>query len=194
MKKLAEQGSWIVTVPLILANVAYLYFFFLPGKQEVEAMRDDIASTQAYLATAASRPMEIEHTLQKLDQAKAFTDQWQRSAPRTERVSQYFGEINRRAGAASVAVTRFEPREIEEMEHLDRISLYLGTEGTFEQTFQLLKQLEQLPGTVWVDSLRFRSRRAPRGLPNSVVRDAANASVQSEINLAIFAAKTKDSN
>lgn len=191
--KLDKGGNWIVAAPLVVVNLIYVVFFFLPGQKEIEGMRQEILDTQMYLATAAIRPAEIERVGGELELATAYNEEWRKDAPYADSIARLFSEINRRAGDAGVAVRRFEPRQIDEMAHLDRVTLQLSTDGSFEQMFQLMRQLESLPETVWVDALQFRARKVPTNLA-STLTGSADASVQSELNLAIFAAKSEDSN
>ena len=191
--KIDKHNNWVLVAPLVALNVAYLVFFFLPGQKEIAAMRTDILDTQRYLADAALRPAEIERVGKQIENAETHTDAWRELAPSADNVARLFSEINRRAGTAGVAVTRFEPRQVDEMDHLDRITLHLGAEGSFEQMFRLMRQLEQLPESIWIDSMHFRTHHSPSNILNSALSETDTASVRSEITLAIFAAKSKDS-
>ncbi len=191
MKSLLNRGSWMVTVPLVAINLAYLYFFFLPGKGEIESMRSDMDSKQQYLAASASRLVEINRVQHQLESARQYNDRWQRQSLRAEDASRLFSDMNRHASNAGVAVTRFEPRHGEEMDYLSRIPLRLASKGSFHQIFRLLGELEKLPETVWIDSLQFRALKQSSDFLSADADEGA--SVQSDINLAIFAVKTEDS-
>jgi len=194
MKAFNKRGSWIVTIPVILVSVAYLYFFFLPSKRKIAAVRAEIAAKQAYLSEAVTRAAEIHEVETELAAAQAYRRQCRADCPHSGDVGRLFGEINRRARQSGVDLTRFEPNPAEELASLDRIALRLGSQGSFAQVFELLRGLEELPATLWIDSFRLTARRGPAGMIGSAAATAMpSARVESELSLAIFATKDGDS-
>ena len=176
MKSLAPRSSWVITIGLVAVSIGYLYFVFIPARRNIEKLREEVTQKQAYLtqlpglkSSLASAELELSHTQQ-------YVDQWRSKAPVAGELSSTYGAIHRLVTAAGVEVGKFDPQNVTNLETVRKIPIRLTAGGSFVQLHALLRGLEQMPASPWVENLRIE-----RG------KDA-EAPLKGERTLAIFAA------
>ena len=174
MKTKTGHSSWIVTLPLVAAAVAYMLLFYLPGKRTIGELQDQIKTKQDYIAVADSRLTALRIARQKYDQTQAYSAAWLRTAPAQEELSSLYWKINELAKAAGTTITRFDPQPPVPYDTISQIPLGLGCTGSFAEIYEFLRGLEGLPAEMWVSALRLEKI------------DRARGTVDCELTLAIF--------
>jgi Tfp pilus assembly protein PilO len=150
-----KQGTWMVTVPVAALAAGYVYFFFLPNQKAIDAMQRDYAARQAAVVDAESLVPAIEAATTALEETRKTSTAWKDSAPSEEQLNELFGGITGLAKVAGTTPSRFEPQAVVVDETLQRVPVVLGCSGQFSQTMQFLRDLENLPQTIWVESGRW---------------------------------------
>jgi Tfp pilus assembly protein PilO len=181
MARKGYRGTWIVTIVLAASAVAYLVLVFLPGRRAMGEFQQELARRQGYLAQNSGISRALASAEQELDKAEAHYAAWKQRAPGEGQLSTLYGKINELAKAAGTTTTRFDPKPVESHEQVREIPLTMGCSGTFAQLFDLLKSLESLPGTIWIDTVQFRK-----------VTEKSEA-VACEINLVVFVNNSENS-
>jgi len=150
------KRSWIVTVLLAGASVAYVFLVFLPGQQAAAKLREELREKQQYVISAERLLIAIEDARAETAAAEGFAEQWrQRSADRHS-ISRVFASMMALAKEQQVVVTRFDPQPRVEMETVHQIPLVLSCEGEFSQVFAFLASIERLPTVCWMDDLSMK--------------------------------------
>jgi len=177
MKSKIPRGSWIVTVPVAVVGVIYVVFFFLPGKRAIGELRDRIQAHQEGIDQAAMVAAVLPAVQKDLKKAEDYNTAWEKNAPAVAEAAALHGKINALALAAGAELTRLDPGE-----RIQQIPLSVRCTGSFAQISGFLRSLEELPETLWIDSLNLESPEENRGI------------VQCEITLVVFADNPGNSN
>lgn len=174
------RGNWLLTVPLAGLTVGYVWLFDLPARRVCTQLRSELAASQASAAQGPLVLAQIAQTEGQLARTNEFVQAWRENSPSGGAGSAVLlGQISRLACDAGTRTTRLEPIKSEDREELRTLALTLVCQANFEQAFQLLRSLEGLPQSIWVDSVRIE-------------RKTANGeNVQCELKLAVFVDKSE---
>jgi Tfp pilus assembly protein PilO len=181
MNHRTRPGSWIVTVSLVAAAVAYMLLIFLPGRRAIGELREQLGRKQSFLAQNASLAQALTAARHELEKAETYCAAWKQRAPAEGELSALYGKINELTKAAGTITTRFDPKPVAVHERTREIPVTMGCTGTFAEVFALLRSLESLPPTIWLDTVQFKKN------------GETGASVAAEINLVVFANNSEDS-
>ncbi len=165
MKTTIGHNSWIVTVPLVAAAVAYIALSFLPNRRAIGEAREQIRKKQDFIVQAGGLATALRTVEDQLVRAQAYNAAWERNAPGEGELSTFYGRINELATAAGTTLTRFDPEPAVRYEKISRVPLAIGCVGSFAQICRFLEGLERLPPVIWISELRL-SRTGQEG--NSV--------------------------
>jgi Tfp pilus assembly protein PilO len=114
----------------------------------------------------------------QLRQANAYYKAWRETAPPGTGSAVLVGEVSRLARAAGARTTRLEPATAIDYEELRSVPLTLVCLGSFEQAFELVRGIEALPQSVWIDDLRIERR------------DVKQEDLNCELRLVVFTGKS----
>ncbi len=169
-----RQSSWIVTLSLAAIAVVHLTLVWLPGRRAVKEMREQVETKQTFVAQATQLSAALIGVQQELDKAESVVAQWEKTAPGKRDIPELYGKINALAKDARLAIGRFDPQPFIVHERLHEIPLTMSCSGTFAQLYEFLRDVERLPATIWVESMRLE-------------KAATNTKeVQCELNLVVF--------
>ena len=172
-----RYNSWFVTLPVVGVSLAFGLWFYRPTRDEIRELQAELELKQASLVEAATLPDRLARMQTEMRETREFVRTWRAAASR-KNLPVVFGEISRIVAESGAQSTKFHPEPLIAQRFLDRVPLTLACQGTFDQIFRLLCQLERMPQSVWVDDLRL-------------VRSAKNESaVTCELKLEIFADKS----
>lgn len=181
MKLIEKHKSLVATIAMAAASVAFVILVFLPGQTKTQAFRDQLRNKRASIAGATLLKASAARLESELQRARAFTQEWKERAPDEARMPQTFGLIYESAQQSGATISKFEPQNATTMHTIRRVPLLLTSRGTFAQISKILFSIEQLPMTIWFDSLRFTPSRE-------------NAQrIECEAKLVVFADKTGNS-
>ena len=187
MKTGIRRSSWIVTVPVAAAAVAYITLSFLPNRHAISEARNQIKEKQDYIVQAGSLDNALRIAEEELEKIRACTTAWQRQAPVEGELSALYGQIHELAKATGTAVTRFDPEPVVRYERISRIPVGMACVGSFAEICGFLEGLEGLPLEIWVDELRLG-----RVIQGGQVGQEGQ-SVSCELTLAVFVNNSENS-
>jgi Tfp pilus assembly protein PilO len=156
-KKAHAQSGWTLTALPIVVVAVYLTFVWLPGHQAVTALHDQVESKQQFVVQAAGLPAVLAACQQELQRAEAAVAQWENAAPRKRHLAAYFEKINVAAKEAGLAVARFDPQPLVVHERIQEIPLVIDGSGGFVHIYDFLRNVERLPPTIWVESIKLEN-------------------------------------
>jgi Tfp pilus assembly protein PilO len=181
-----------VTLLLGGGAMAYAFAVFLPTQRSTALLQAEIDANQDYIHQAESTTGAFAAVEQQLRDARGFAHQWQASAPQAAHLAPMLGAITRCATEARVTGLQFDPRPAQPLAAISRVPLVLACDGAYEQIFQLLRKLEALPQTVWIDDLRIAVASDGNAAAASGAREDKQ-SVHCELTLVVFADNRKES-
>jgi Tfp pilus assembly protein PilO len=181
MKTSVRRSSWIVTIPVAAAAVAYLCLCFLPESRVIGEARDQVRQEQNYVVEAARRVEVLNAAVEELRQTQAYNATWVRHAPTERDLSAAYGEIHDLAKASGATITRMDPEPPVRYETVSRTPLKVECVGSFVGICGFLERLEGLPQEIWVTELHLERSREERG------------PVLCQMTLGIFASNPEDS-
>jgi Tfp pilus assembly protein PilO len=149
-----RYNSWFVTVPLLAGGLAFVFWFYRPTQRQIGDMQGELELKQAVLADAAALPLRLKQTNQELRDTRAFVAAWQRTAAEKS-LAAVCGDLAGIVAAAGAKATKFEPEPAARYRYLTRSPCTLACEGTFPQIYQVLRQLERMPQTIWVEDVQI---------------------------------------
>jgi Tfp pilus assembly protein PilO len=168
-----QPRSWLITGLLAGGALAYLMFGFLPAQRSISRLRSQVNERQQHILQAQGLIGPLEQTAQQLARTRAVSDNWHESAPDHHELAGHMARLTAAARSASVALERFDPLPPVELATLSQHAVSVELSGEFAGIFEFLRQVEQLPGSVWVRDLRLTVQ--PDG-----------STVQGELTLTIF--------
>ena len=151
MKTTIRRNSWLVTVPLAAAAVAYISLSFLPERRAIGKARQQVRQKQDYIVRAGSLATALQIAKQELKKTGTYNTAWEQHAPAQAELSGLYGKIHELAKAAGVTITRFNPEPVVRYEKISRIPIGMGCVGSFAQICEFLEGLEGLPLKIWAN-------------------------------------------
>lgn len=179
MKEIFNKGNWLLTLPLAAVGVVYLYFLFLPAQHEIDRLRNDLQAQRQSVTELHVRQRKIYETNEDLQRAERFVGDWKQS--NRDDAASVLAQISDEVEKSGVQTIRFDPEATVRFETLRKTPLMLGTQGDFQQVFHMLRQLEALPATIWIE--HFHVEAAERG----------EHPLSNEVTLAIFTGNAENS-
>jgi Tfp pilus assembly protein PilO len=170
-----RRGSWMVTLPLAGIAICFMVFLWLPGHRALKEKRRQIELKQQFVNQAADMSDALTAVEKQIQAAQTTVTDWEKSAPQKKDLPSLYGKINALAKDAGLAVSRFDPESPIKHQQVHEIPITIACEGRFRQVHEFLRGLEQMPQTIWVESLRIDKQRETGG------------NVQCSLNLVVFA-------
>jgi Tfp pilus assembly protein PilO len=172
--KKGRPQTWLITLLLAAAAIAYVVFLFLPSQRSIDELRSQVQERRQQIMQSQSLTRTVSHAHQRLTAAQGIGQEWRTMAPRQAQLVTHFARLTQQAEAAGVALDRLDPLPAVELNLIAQQNVTMQFHAPFAATFDLLKRLETLPGTLWVRDLRLHA--------NS---DADNT-LRGELTLTIF--------
>ena len=180
MIRTLKKGNWLLTLPLVIVGIAYLYYLFLPGKAEINRLRAEVKAKQRQVSDANFIKLEIHKTQQKIDQTRQYIEKSRaQQAHEPSRVLASIGDEVQRSG---VRASTFDPQPSIRHEAVKQTELALGVDGQFAEIFDMLRRLESLNANIRIQQLTIK---AVEKMPNTL---------SSKVTLAIFSVNRDNSN
>lgn len=155
MKTTIRRSSWLVTVPLAAATVAYISLSFLPERRAISKARQRVRQKQDYIVRVGSLGAALRIAKQELEKTGTYNTAWEQHAPAEGELSALYGKIHELAHAAGITVTRFNPQPVVRYEKISRIPVGMKCVGGFAQIGEFLEGLEGLPMEIWANELEL---------------------------------------
>lgn len=182
MNKLhGRSQSWIITLLLVGASVAFLSVVFLPGKRAIGELRDELRTSQEFVAAAGSLSVAIDAAQEELDRTRQYNAIWRPKPADSAGVATLFGSIAQEIKRSGAVSTRFAPQAETAYVGMRKIPLNVSCEGAFEALHGLLVGLETSCPGVWVTNVEF-GRSSENG-----------QTARCDLDLVIFAENDKSS-
>lgn len=156
MKKSTRRNSWIVTVPLAAAAVAYFTLSFLPERRATAEARQQIKQKQDYIVQAGGLAAVLRTAETELKRTRAYTAAWQERAPVEGGLSATYGRIHELAKAVGAKVTRFDPEPAVRYETISQIPIKMECGGPFAGICEFLEGVEKLPLVIWAEEVTVK--------------------------------------
>jgi Tfp pilus assembly protein PilO len=181
MPSTKRGNSWLITVPVTIAAIAYVSLMFLPNKRAIDRLREEIRSKQEYLAEANGLSNQVASREQELAKTREYVASRQKYLPQESDLPALYARIHEAAQAAHARVTRFDPQPAVPYERLRRIPVTLTCSGSYQHMVELLRGLEGMPSAVWMEVVKIDK-----------VGDSAK-DVNCELSLVVFSGSSENS-
>jgi len=181
MKRPLVAKSYLVTVPLAALALAYVIFVFLPRQENIAHTRSEIQSQRQFIATTQAIRPTILALEEELAETRRRADLWRSQVPDAAAMTRLQGEIQNAGQASGATITRFNPQPPVEYQAIRQVPVAVACSGSFDSILCLLGEIESLSATVWVDRLRIDAG------------GGVGENLKSEIDLGVFASKSKNS-
>ncbi len=149
----ATKQSWLVTISIASTAAAFVWFVFLPGKQRIDELHQQIDEKQRFATTLGEILEQTTQFQQQLENTNEYVRHWESAAPSASDLSRIYARIAEVAKEAGVITTRFSPEPAIKLAKLQKLPVRLGCLGTFQSMRRLLSGIEQLPEGVWVNDI-----------------------------------------
>ncbi|MHC4181634.1 MAG: hypothetical protein ACYSWU_29435, partial [Planctomycetota bacterium] len=126
MKTAIRRSSWIVTVSLAAAAVAYMAVSFLPNKRAIGEARTQLKRKQDYIVQSGSLTTALRMAEEELKKARAHNTAWEENAPVAAELSPLYGRIHELAKAAGTTITRFDPEPAIRCKKISQVPLAMA--------------------------------------------------------------------
>jgi len=177
MNQHARFQSLLATSLIGALALAYVVTIFLPRQRAVAALRTQLAEKQDFIMQSELLRPVVESKTDELRETEAFINSQRQQVPDLAQLPEMFGTISDKIREAGARTERFEPAPPTDCGALRKLPVRMTVQGSFEQLFQLLSDLEGLPAPLWIDELEI-SQEAEDG-----------TSLACTFNVAVFAAE-----
>jgi Tfp pilus assembly protein PilO len=151
--QLKQQSYGVIGIVLMVA-VGFALVVFLPRMKAIARMRQEIRQKQDFIAqTEKLRPL-INQQKKNLAWSYEYIQTQRGRLVEPSELSQIYGQISKLSKDVGATTTRFHPRPPVLYDSFKKVPLELGIRGSAETIQQLLAEIEQLPCTIWLDSLK----------------------------------------
>jgi Tfp pilus assembly protein PilO len=160
-------------------TVGYVGLFDRPARRAAAELRQELESAQMQAAQGPLIMKQIADAQAQLTRTNEFVEAWRETSATQGGSAALLGQISRLARGAGTRTTRLEPSTAPEHEELRSLALTLVCLGSLEQIFDLLRGIESLPQSVWIEDLKIGRKQG------------SGDDLQCEIKLAVFAGKSE---
>ena len=184
MKKLiasprsGKPRTWIITALLAALAVGYVVFVFIPCQRSISLLQSQVQERQQQILHAQSLARPLVQARERLAQTREVSRQWRDEAPRHTELISHLANLTKQAEAAGVKMDRLDPLPAVELRAVAQQNVTLQFQGAFRETFDLLRRMEALRGTIWMRDLRLTAT------------DETNNQLRGELTLTIFVDRT----
>ncbi|NIL99023.1 MAG: type 4a pilus biogenesis protein PilO [Planctomycetales bacterium] len=168
-----RYGNWLLTLGLAAIGIGYLLVFFLPAKAQLARRRAELKACKAEIDRTRPLSIAIFQKEEELEKTESFVTRWMQENDND--AASVLAKISQSVQESGVQIVRFDPQTTTSLQTIRQTPLQLGTLGNFAQMFHMLRQLEALPATVWIDRLAIQAPAKEGAL------------LESETNVVIFA-------
>lgn len=155
MPNMSRRNSWIITVPLAGATLAYVMLVFLPQRKAIGELGEQRQAKELFLQQASGIAAQIVQQQRELDQAARYVQRRRQCLPEEKDLAALYARVHAAVNQAGARTTRFDPQPPVVYERLRRDTLVLGCKGTFRQTNDLLGRLETMLVPPLVETFRI---------------------------------------
>lgn len=146
---LSKSPTWVVTLGISLAALAYVLFVFLPVQRAIAKLSRQLKDKRLHVIQAdqLNRPLADEKL--RLAEIRRHTDTWAQNAPDPQELATFYARISEQARQTDVQLVKFEPQPPRNLQTLRQYGMALSIQGDFEQLFEFMTRIEKLPQTIW---------------------------------------------
>ena len=152
-----KPRTWLITALLAAVAVAYVVFVFLPAQHSINDLRADVQERHQQIMQAQSQIRTVALARKRLTETHEVSQQWRAHAPRHSELITHFASLSKQAEAAGVVIDRTDPSPAVEMHLIAQQNIVIQFQATFAATFDFLRQIEAMPGTIWIRNLRLEA-------------------------------------
>ena len=171
------NNSWLVTLPLVGLTVAYVFLFFRPEVNAIASLQAELETKEAVLAASQGQAQQLAASRRAISRTHNYVKDW-RDRMSESQAPLLFGAITQQSQSAGAQVISFDPEPAVALERLQRIPLTIQCRGSLTSLDEVLRRLESLPQSIWVEDVHLEKVGENDGV------------MTCKIKLAIFASKT----
>jgi Tfp pilus assembly protein PilO len=168
----------MITALLASLAVAYVTFVFVPAQAEITVLRGRLNERRQHILQANGLALPVTHATEQLTKTRHISTEWRKAAPNPAELSSCFASLTAEAKAAGVSIERFDPQLAIDRQVIAEHGVTVHFRGSFAQTFDFLRRIEELPASVWIPSLRLTTE------------PMTGSTLRGELNLTIFVDRT----
>jgi Tfp pilus assembly protein PilO len=157
MKSNLKRQSYIVIGVVLAAALGFLLLAFLPGMRSIARIRREIDEKQDFVAQTEKKRPWIAKELELRKTITDFTAVQRKRLVTSDAVSHLFSQISTLTKTAGTRTTRFQPHETVDYDTFHRVPVELGVTGKTEAVVELIRQIENLPHTIWINGLKLNT-------------------------------------
>lgn len=175
MKANTNYNNWMFCAAATAIAVVYVVFIFMPGEDAIAQLSGELAAKTEFIQQVEAMAPAVAITQTEYDNTRNYIRAWEDVAPSEDDIAELFGRINLLVKQSGATTTRFDPQPALRYERVSSVPVDLACVGSFAQVCTMLRDLEKLGETIWVESLQMEMAE----------KDGQN--VQCELTLAVFA-------
>lgn len=163
MKKASPQAaktalrSRAITILAGAGAIGYAFFVFVPGQKGIAQLGQQMQQKKQHVAQTNLLVQPIAQMQEELKTTEAFVAQWRGRAPNGSQSSKTVGRILQAAELNEVEIVQLQPQEEVVLNTLQSAPIDLRVAGNYRQVFGMLRDLDEMRGTVWVEQLDLQA-------------------------------------
>ena len=137
-QRIKKPKSWILTVLISGAALAYAFFVFLPMQRSIAGIREELKRQRTEVLELGKLNNEVVQLEQQIKAVRTTIDTWHEHAPSRQETATFIGIVSQLAQQAGAHVDRISPRTAVAMSSLVQHPADLSVKGTFSQVADFL--------------------------------------------------------
>ncbi len=151
-----QPPKWAITALVAGISGVFCWFVILPMQQAIGDLHNRLEEQRAFVLEGERLRTELVSKERELDRTRKFTEGWSQRSPDQGAISSTLGNITSLAKHNQLAILRFEPNDVEQLESLYRSTTELKVEGELQQIRAFLYDVESISATVWAANISLR--------------------------------------
>lgn len=170
----AKSPTWLVTLLIALAALAYVFVVFLPGQKSISALNRQLCEKRRQIVQSDQLIVPLTQERKRLQDIRAVADRWNEVSPGPQELASFYARISEQAHRSDLQLVKFEPQVPRSLHALRQYSVAISVHGGFPEIFEFFARLEAMPQTIWPTQIRIQK---PEGMA---------ASLQCDMTLSFF--------
>jgi len=164
MRSIRTQNAWCTraqwTMSVVIASLFLLFFVvgYRPANQRLLLLRQEIANRSKRLETNQSQAVKLPILAAEVAKLEAKLRTNNKKLPKTAELGEFIGDLTRASQQCSLRKLVHQPGTVRRLELYGEIPITMNFEGDFNNVFNFLRQMEEMPRLTRVKSLTVKCK------------------------------------
>jgi Tfp pilus assembly protein PilO len=158
------RAQWTMTVIMVSLIVLFLGFGYRPATVRLDQLKAEIADRSRQLEQNQGRAQNLPILALEVDRLRTKLERFNKKLPKTPELGEFILDLTRHSEKSAVRKLVHQPGTVRKLDLYGEIPITMSFEGDFQNVFDFLRKLEEMPRLTRVRNLSVRCRDGKAGL------------------------------